>query len=98
MLELIHALAYCFSTLQCLPLYFILFRSKFEYALRTWDITTSNANKRECANWKFAALSELFFPHIPYSYAVTLELLQLRTVHLKRHQFDAVFYSCFSKI
>ena len=59
---LIHALTHCFSTVNCLLLlYFILFTSKLEYALPAWNITTTNANKLECAKWKFAALSCHFF-------------------------------------
>jgi hypothetical protein len=42
---------------------------------------TAKANKLECAMWKSAALSlSQIFPHIPYSYAVALELLQLHSV------------------
>ena len=89
--------------LECLLLllYFILFRSKLEYALPAWNITTANASKLECAKWKFAALSmSNFFSHIPYNYVVALQLLQLHTVKVTRHHFDAPFfyYSYFSKI
>ena len=37
--------------------YFTLIRSKLEYTLPAWSITTTNANKVECVQWKFAALS-----------------------------------------
>jgi len=46
--------------------------------------------------WKFAALSlSNFFSHIPYNYAVALELLQLQTVQVTRHHFDALFLLLF---
>ena len=74
MLPLIHALTYCFCTVDCLLLlYFILIRSKLEYTLPACNITTTNANKPECAQWQFAALSfSQFFSPIPYNYAVAL--------------------------
>jgi len=58
MLGLIHALTYSFSAIDgLLVFYFILFRSQVEYALPAWNFTTANANKLDCAKWKFAALS-----------------------------------------
>jgi len=73
--------------------YFTLVRYKLEYTLQAWNIVTTNANKLECTKWKFAALSlSNFFSHIPYNYAVALELLQLQTVQVTRHHFDALFF------
>ena len=73
--------------------YFNLVRYKLEYTLQAWNIVTTNANKLECTKWKFAALSlSNFFSHIPYNYAVALELLQLQTVQVTRHHFDALFF------
>jgi hypothetical protein len=78
-----HALTYPFPTIDSLILsYFTLVKYKLEYALPACNIMTTNASKLECVKWKSAALSlsQYFFPHIPYSYAVALELLQLHTV------------------
>ena len=93
MLPLNHALTYCLCTVDCLLLlYFILFSSKLEYTLPAWNIMAANVNKLECAQWQFAALSlSQFFSHIPYNYAVALELLQLHTVQVIRRQFDDLF-------
>jgi len=79
MLGLIHALTYCFCTVECLLLYFILF--KLEYALPAWNIMTTNANKQECS----LSLRHFFLIFL------TVMLLQLRTVQVTRHQFDALF-------
>ena len=58
----IHTLTYCFYTVGCLLLlYFILFRSKLEYALPAWNVTTSNGSNLECVKWKFAAPSLIHF-------------------------------------
>jgi hypothetical protein len=40
---------------------------------------------------------ESWLSHIPYNYAVALELLQLHTAQVTRHHFDAFYYSCFSR-
>jgi len=80
MLGLIHALTYCFCTVECLLLYFILF--KLEYALPAWNIMTTNANKQECS----LSLRHFFLIFL------TVMLLQLRTVQVTRHQFDALFF------
>ena len=92
MLWLIQALTYCFCTVDCvLLLYFVLFRSKLEYTLPAWNIVTTNANQMECSKWKFAAISlSNFSSHIPYNYAVALELLQLHAVQVTRHHFNAL--------
>ena len=93
MLWLIHALTYCSCTVGCLLLlYVILFRSKLEYTLPACNITTANGSKPECSQWQFAALSlSQFFSHIPYNYAVALELLQLHAVQVTRYHFDATY-------
>jgi len=57
MLWLIHALTYCFCTVDCLLLYFILFRYKLEYTLPACNIMIANGSKLECAQWQFAALT-----------------------------------------
>ena len=69
---------------------FILFRSKFEYALPAWNVTASNANKLECGSL------QLYLWVIFLSYSLQLccctELLQSHTVQVTRHQFDALFF------
>ena len=89
-----HAWTYSFTTIDgLLLLCFTLLISELEYALPAWDITTTNASKLECVKWKSAALSFSHPPpHIPYNYAVALELLQLHTLlQVTRRYFDTVF-------
>jgi hypothetical protein len=45
------------------------------------SITTTDANKLECIQQKFAALCyNRFLPHVHYSYAKALEYLKLHTL------------------
>ena len=88
MFGLIHALTYCFCTVDfLLLLYFMLIRCTLDYSLPTWNIMTSDANKLKCVKWQFAAVSLSHFPLI----FLTIMLLQLHTAQVTGHHFDALF-------
>jgi hypothetical protein len=74
-------------------LYFTLIRSELEYASVVWNsITTTDANKLERIQQKFAALCyNHFLPHVHYSYANTSEYLKLHTLWKRRYHLDALF-------
>jgi hypothetical protein len=38
-----------------------------------------------------SSIFESFFSHVPYNYAVALELLKLHAVQVTGHHFDALF-------
>jgi hypothetical protein len=63
-------------------LYFTLVISKLEYASVVWNsITTTDANKLERIQQKFAALCyNRLLSHVHYSYAKSLEYLKLHTL------------------
>jgi hypothetical protein len=73
--------------------FFTLVRSKLEYASVVWNsITTTDANKLECIQQKFAALCcNRFLPRVHYSYANALEYLKLHTLRKRRYHLDALF-------
>jgi hypothetical protein len=67
----VHTLTFSFSSLDCLyMLYFTSVRSKLEHASVVWNsITTTDANKLERIQQKFAALCYYCFL-VHYSYAM----------------------------
>jgi hypothetical protein len=71
LLGLIRTISFRFSSLYCLyVLYFTLVRYKLQCAsvIRN-SITSTDANKREHIQQKFASVCVYhFFPHVPYSY------------------------------
>ena len=81
----IHTLTCCFCTVGCLLLlHFILFRSKLEYALPAWNVTTSNGSNLECVKWKFAAPSLIHFSLI----SLTVMLLHLSCCSYTLHKWQ----------
>ena len=94
MLGLIHALKYSFSTIDSLLLlYFILVRSKLEYALPagilrllmpiSWNAWSGSLHLH---------LWVIFFSPIPFHCDPALELWTLHTLQVTSHQFDALFF------
>jgi hypothetical protein len=67
--------------------------SKLEYASVVWNsITTTDANKLERIQQKFAALCYYrFLPHVHYSYTNALEYLKLHALRKRRYQLDSLF-------
>jgi hypothetical protein len=78
---------YCF--------YFPLFRPKLQYATVVWNsITSTDAKNLERIQRKFLALCYNRFlsrDSNGYSYANALRVLNLRTLHDRRHLLDAIF-------
>jgi hypothetical protein len=74
-------------------LYCTLIRSNLEYAFVVWNfITTTDANKLERIQQKFAALCYYrFLPQVYYTYANALEYLKLQTLRKRRYHLDALF-------
>jgi hypothetical protein len=93
LLGLIRSITFRFSSLDCLyVLYFMLFRSKLEYASVVWNsITSTDANKPERIQQKFASVC--FYPFFPSdSFTFTLEKSSLHPFCKRRHQLDAPFW------
>ena len=83
---------------DCLLLYFTLFRFTLEYALPAWNITTSDANKLKFAMWQFAALSLSHFPLIFH----TIMFLHFSCCSYTLHKWQGIilmflFCSCFPR-
>jgi hypothetical protein len=96
LLGFISNITFSFSTLDSLLiLCFSLVRPKLEYASVVWNsITSTNANKLQRIQKKFVALcyNRFISPDSNgYSYANALQVLNLRNLHERRHQLDAIF-------
>jgi hypothetical protein len=96
LLGLIHNITFSFSTLDSsLILYFLLVRPKLEYASVVWNsITSTDAKKLKRIQRNFVPLcyDQFLSPDSNgYSYANALQVLNLRTLHVRRHQLDAIF-------
>jgi hypothetical protein len=81
--------------LLLLILYFSPVRPKLEYASVVWNsITSTDAKNLERIRRKFVALcyNRFLSPDTNgYSYTNALQVLNLRTLHDRRHQLDAIF-------
>jgi hypothetical protein len=94
LLGLIRTLTFSFSTLVSIViLFFALVRSKLEYASVAWNsATATDSNKLERMQKKVATLChKRFFCDIEYHYDITLEKLNLQTLHIRRHHINALF-------
>jgi hypothetical protein len=93
LLGLIRTLTFSFSTLDSLLiLFFALVRSKLEYASVAWNsVTATDSNKLERVQKKCCPLPQKIFYDIEYHYDITLEQLNLQTLHVRRRHIDALF-------
>jgi hypothetical protein len=93
-LGLIRTVTFSFSTLESLLiLFFALVRSKLEYAsVARNSVTVTDSNKLERVQSKFAAVCHRrYFHDMEYHYVITLEKLNLQTLHIRRRHIDALF-------
>jgi hypothetical protein len=94
-LDIIRSITLRFSSLDCLyVLYFMLARSKLEFASVVSNVITSTAaNNLERNQQKFASIGFYrFSPHILYFYIFALENLGLYSSRKRRHHLDAFFF------
>jgi hypothetical protein len=94
LLGLVQATTFPFYSIG--PLYILyctLIRSKFEYASFVWNsVTTTDANKVERIQQKFAALCyNRFLPQVYYTYSNALEHLKLHSLRKRRDHLEALF-------
>jgi hypothetical protein len=95
-LDLIRNMTFPFSTLHSsLTLYFSLVRPKSEYSSVVWNsINSTDAKKLERIQRKLVALCYNRFLSADsngYRYANALQVLNVRTLHDRRYQLDALF-------
>lgn len=84
-------------------LHHILVKPKKEHVSRFWNtiktIQTTDANKLESIQWKFAAVSFGLISCIHKSYTVVLDLLNIYTLQDRRHHLATRFlYPCSRRI
>jgi hypothetical protein len=95
LLGLIRTLTFNFSTLDSLSiLFFALVRSKLEYASVAWNsVAITNSDKLERAQKKkIAALChKRLFYYIEYHCDITLEKINLQTLHIRCRHFEVLF-------
>jgi hypothetical protein len=80
LMVLVRGLTFALSSFECLLLYFTLVEPKLEYASVVWNsVLSTEVNKLGRIQQKFAALSSnIFFPHVYYSYVYALVDSKLR--------------------
>jgi hypothetical protein len=94
LLCLVRSITFNFSSLECmLRLYITLVRTKLGYASVVWtSITSTDANKLECIQQRFAALCfNPFSPQVHYCYSLALEELKLHNLRMRKHRLDTLF-------
>jgi hypothetical protein len=93
LLGLIRTHSFSFSTLDSLlVLFFVLVRSKLEYASIAWNsVTITDSNKLERVQKNCCPLPQKIFYDVQYHYDIILEKLNLQTLHVRRRHIDALF-------
>jgi hypothetical protein len=100
LLGLIHNITFSFLTLDSLlTLYLAVVRPKLEYASIVWNsVTSPDAKKLEHIQRKIAVVCYnrlLSADSNGYGYANVCQVLNLHTLHERRHQLDAIFVNVF---